>query len=78
MARSELPCCELTWKRKASRDLRALGGPEAERLLRALETRLLADPRGEPLRVPVVLPYLTVSTVLSREVSPAQVTVGAV
>jgi mRNA interferase RelE/StbE len=47
------PRWELRWQRQAQRDLRALGRPEAERVRRAIETRLLPDPRrGEPLRGP--------------------------
>jgi len=42
---------ELRWKPSARRDLEALGRAEARRVLRALEERLVADPRaGEPLR----------------------------
>jgi mRNA interferase RelE/StbE len=41
------------WKRQAQRDLRALGRHEADRVRRALETKLADDPRcGEPLRGP--------------------------
>jgi len=48
-----VPHYELRWKRGAQRDLRALGRPEAERIRRVVESRLLADPRcGEPLRGP--------------------------
>ncbi len=44
---------ELRWKRKARRDLLAVGRPRAARIRRALESRLLPDPRrGEPLRGP--------------------------
>ncbi len=44
---------ELRWKREARRDLLAVGRPQAERIRRALENRLLPDPRrGEPLRGP--------------------------
>ena len=48
-----MPVYELRWKREARRDLLAVGRPQAERIRRALESRLLPDPRrGEPLRGP--------------------------
>lgn len=44
---------QLRWKRSARKDLRALGRPTAERIRRAIEQKLLDDPRrGEPLRRP--------------------------
>lgn len=50
---ADKPRYELRWKRQAQRDLRAVGKPAAERLRRALESKLLPDPRrGEPLRGP--------------------------
>jgi mRNA interferase RelE/StbE len=43
---------ELRWKRSACRDLRGIGRAEAERILEAIESRLLRDPRrSEPLAV---------------------------
>ncbi len=48
-----MPRNELRWRRSAQRDLRALGRVETERVRRAIEERLLDDPRrGEPLRGP--------------------------
>lgn len=48
-----MPRYVLRWKRSAQRDLRAVGRPVAERIRRAIEQRLLDDPRrGEPLRGP--------------------------
>ena len=48
---SDVSVYELRWKRAARHDLLAAGRPEAERIRRAIETRLLPDPRrGEPLR----------------------------
>lgn len=50
---ADAPRWELRRQRQAQRDLRALGRPPAERIRRAIETRLLPDPRrGEPLRGP--------------------------
>ena len=44
---------ELRRKREARRDLLFVGRPPAERIRRALESRLLPGPRrGEPLRAP--------------------------
>ena len=44
---------QLRWKRSARKDFRALGRPTAERILRAIEQKLLDDPRrGEPLHGP--------------------------
>ena len=41
---------QLRWKRSARNDLRALGRPTADRIRRAIEQKLLDDPRcGEPL-----------------------------
>ena len=46
-----MPRFELKWKRQAQRDLRSLGKTEADRIRRALESKLAADPHcGEPLR----------------------------
>jgi len=46
-----VPRYELKWKRQAQRDLRSLGKTEADRIRRALESKLAADPHcGEPLR----------------------------
>ena len=44
---------QLRWKRSARKDLRALGRQTAERIRRAIEQKLLDDPRrGEPLHGP--------------------------
>jgi mRNA interferase RelE/StbE len=44
---------QLHWKRSARKDLHALGRPTAERILTAIEQKLLDDPcRGEPLHGP--------------------------
>jgi mRNA interferase RelE/StbE len=48
-----MPRYVLRWKRTAHKDLEALGRPAAERVRRAIETKLLDDPRrGEPLHGP--------------------------
>ena len=55
---SDMPEYELRWKREARRDLLAVGRPQAARIRRALESRLLPDPRrGEPLRGPASPPW---------------------
>lgn len=48
-----MPRYVLRWKRSARKDLEALGQPAAERVRRAIEKKLLDDPRrGEPLHGP--------------------------